>query len=216
MRTEITCIPPHVHNFWQFYYVFKGDVEMTVSEQKIPMVNGDGVLVPPGVARSPKCNGKPPQYMFVFFENVALDLEGMSQHVLHTNAEQQNQFQKIMNEIELPKDRNSNHLMASIMVTMLIELRRSLQHAQSTSREYYQDIVARVDTYMQSNFHLPLKRSDLARIAHVSPPHLARIFHAILQMTPLERLTQLRMQHAEFMLTQSNQADYDDKRRCRL
>ncbi len=198
-------IPPHTHNFWQYYYVNSGQVEMTISEKKWQMTSGNSVLISPGMVRSPKCNGLPPQYMFVFFENVSLDLEGMCDKVLYATTEQQSQFQKLFNEVELPKDRNSPSLMAAAFITLIIEIRRLLQHKQSPSEEYYQEIISRVDTYMRSNLQLPLQRKDLAAIAHVSPPHLARIFQRILKVTPLERLTQLRIQHAQLLLAQSDQ-----------
>ncbi len=199
------CVPPHRHNFWQFYYLKDGDVEMTVSENKFCLTNGNSILIPPRVIRSPKCIGKPPYYMFVLFKNICLDIDGMREKVLHAQSEQQDQAQKIFDEIKMPKDMNSSYLLTSTLINLLIELRRMLEQKQTFSEEYYDEIVSKVDMYMRSNLHLPLRRKDIAHIAHVSPPHLARIFHHVLGMPPLKRLTQLRMQHAKFLLSQSTQ-----------
>jgi len=80
-----------------------------------------------------------------------------------------------------------------------------VQHKQIQNSDYYLSIISRLDTYLRNNIHLPLLRKDLANIAHISQPHLARIYKKILHMTPLERLTQLRMQHAQLLLLQSDQ-----------
>lgn len=200
------AIKPHIHNFWQFYYLLSGDVEITVADKSIRLWQGDGILVSPGKVRAPKCAGLPPKYIFVFFENVSLNINGMPDKLLHANPHQQDMCKKLYQEIEFPQDRNSPQYMTAIFLSLLIELRRSLEHENSPSQAYYEEIVSRVDTYMQTNLHLPLTRKDLAKIAHVSSPHLARIFRNIMEATPLERLTQLRMEHAKFLLSQSTRS----------
>jgi two-component system response regulator YesN len=64
-------------------------------------------------------------------------------------------------------------------------------------------VVEQVEAFMQRNLQRPLSRADLAKVAHLSATHLARIFHQATGHTLTERLIELRMTSAKQLLLES-------------
>jgi AraC family transcriptional regulator len=62
----------------------------------------------------------------------------------------------------------------------------------------------RVDAYMRDHLAEPVSLEDLARQAGVSRFHLLRMFKQQYGETPFQRLTRLRMQHAQSRLCRAN------------
>ncbi|MDR0271483.1 bifunctional transcriptional activator/DNA repair enzyme AdaA [Paenibacillus sp.] len=58
--------------------------------------------------------------------------------------------------------------------------------------------------YMDRNFTEPINLGLLGEICHGSPYHLHRTFKKIMNITPVEYLQRLRLDHAKDLLTQSD------------
>ena len=59
--------------------------------------------------------------------------------------------------------------------------------------------------FMKDNFHLPLRVSDVAEAAMVSPRMLSQLFASELQQSPASQLLQVRLERVKALLRQTNQ-----------
>ncbi len=201
-------IPAHSHSLYQWYCVVYGKVETSIGGKVYLLGPEDSVLIPPGWDRAPRCVGKPPGYLYVLFENHNLVLENLPEKVLATPTELRPDLSALVHELHLPGD-NTYELVEALVVRLLIGLQRAQQNEVQPSpgkvlnKLSQPAVVAQVEAFMQRNLQRPLSRADLAKVAHLSATHLARIFRQTTGRTLTERLIELRITSAKQLLLES-------------
>lgn len=71
----------------------------------------------------------------------------------------------------------------------------------STTKSYHQNLNRTVHDYIRSHYHDPeLGLSSIAAAVNVSPAHLSALFRKLNHMTITDRITEIRMEHAELLL----------------
>ena len=204
-------VKPHAWEEYQWYGVVYGRVEMTVDSERFQLDSGKSVLIPPKAVRSPRCKGKPPGYFYLTFRNRSLDLRGVERRLLVIPAELRPDLHALVAELRHVPGRNTQALIDALAVRLLVGLQRraaevtkSDQWASSPLHAgYHEEIVRRVQEFMRRNLHQRLTRRSLAQAAHLSAPHLARIFHAVAGQTLVAHLTALRVAQAKELLLAS-------------
>ena len=201
-------VPAHAHNLFQWYCVVYGKVETSIAGKRYQLGPQDSVLIPPSWQRSPHCLEKPPGYLYVLFENHNLMIDNLPQKVLATPADLRPDLTALVRELHQPGE-NTYDLVEALVVRLLIGLQRAQQGQIQSPKDTPQNrliqpaVVDQIEAFMQRNLQRPLSRADLAKVANISPSHLARIFRQATGRTLTERLIELRITSAKQLLLES-------------
>lgn len=201
-------VRPHIHNVYQWYGVLDGMVYMTIDGNMLRLQAGQSVIVAPGSVRSPStASKKPPEYMFIFFDDMGMGLADFTNRVLKADNETWQAIQKLKAESLNPRDRMSRVYCENLTINIFIDLIRDCKSGEDkTSHAFgrHHELIQRLDMFMRTKLNEPIDRRRLAEFVHMSPPHLARVFLAETGLTPLEYLTRIRIERAKNLLTESS------------
>lgn len=65
---------------------------------------------------------------------------------------------------------------------------------------YYPEPIRLVESFILENYHQPLRVKQIVEAARVSESHLNRLYKKYMRMSPMERLTAIRMEQAALLL----------------
>ncbi|MDT8861940.1 helix-turn-helix domain-containing protein [Alkalihalobacillus sp. MEB130] len=65
---------------------------------------------------------------------------------------------------------------------------------------YYPESIRKVESYLLEHYHKPIRIKNITDVANVSESHLNRLYKKYVQMSPMERLTMIRMEQAALLL----------------
>jgi AraC-like DNA-binding protein len=131
-----------------------------------------------------------------------LKLDEIAHRVLETPPELRPDLATLAAEVRSPAGSDSRILVESLLVRTLIGLRRA-QEGQRVRGESDTDFMSRIEAYMRSNLGRRVSREEVAKVVHLSPPHVARVFRSITGKTLGQRLTELRLEQAKSLLIYS-------------
>ncbi|MBE4909774.1 helix-turn-helix transcriptional regulator [Bacillus luteolus] len=69
---------------------------------------------------------------------------------------------------------------------------------------FYPEEIQRVEAYMLENYHQPIRMKQLLEVAMVSESNLNRLYKKHFNLSPMERLTAIRMEQAALLLRDSS------------
>ena len=204
------AVKEHQHSAFQWYCVIYGTVDTVVDGTTYALNPEESILIPPGAVRAPHCRDQAPGYVNVVFENYRLNLAGLVKRVVPAPPELRPDLFSLVTELRRPGP-NTTDLVEALLVRLLIGLNRTiseeedntLKAGEALNTASQKEIVDRVEAYMQRNLHQNLSRQDLGEVVHLSPTHLARIFHQTTGKTLTGRLREMRIQHAQRLLLDS-------------
>jgi AraC-like DNA-binding protein len=200
-------IKPHIHRIHQWYICLHGGMTIPVDGVTHELHPEQSLIVAPGSVRAPRCRRKAPGYMVVMFECLDLDIAPIVARVLDLPHELREDLFALVEELRLPSDAESNHLLRALVARLLIGHKRAVRsgqpHLSGLNAAQHDGVVRHAEAYMQRNLGRKLARAEIARAVHVSEPHLARLFRASIGKTILERLTEMRIEHAKMLLRES-------------
>jgi AraC-like DNA-binding protein len=191
----------HSHDVFQWYCVVDGNVEMRIEGEILKLSARQGVLIPAGVSRAPRCGGRSARYIVAIFEAADLIAESACSRVLDIGAELEPDLLALALELESPGDRYAEPLMEALLLRILVGLIRASREGVRALGN--QGLVNRVDAFIQANLWRGLTRDDIAKALKVSAPHLARTYRNATNKTLGERVTELRLAQAQALLTTS-------------
>jgi len=203
------AIDDHEHKLYQWYACLQGEVTHNVNGKDYVLKPEQSLLIPPLAKRSPFSSGKAPGYIVALFDSGPLSLDDYPEGVLDTPESLRSDLFALVNELKKPGGGDSVILCHTLLVRLLIGLRRSVRNRHSSSRLSPLNagvrgaVVEDADAFMQANCHRPLSREDVARSVNYSAPHLARIFKSVTGITPGQRLKDIRMMKAKSLLLDS-------------
>ena len=73
-------------------------------------------------------------------------------------------------------------------------------------KKFHLDTIEKAKTYIFENFNKDISLHELARHCLVSPYHFSRIFKSIMDISPHQYLTAIRLNHAKVLLTTTEQS----------
>lgn len=202
-------IAPHSHQgLWQWYMVRHGHVSHTIEGHDFILEEGESILIPPDVNRSPRSMGPGPSYLVVTFATDRFNLRSLAGKVVPLCDEAL--FADIISELDQPVDGNAD-LMVQVLVTQLL-VKQLRTHRGAIGSRFQneghgdlsqQDVCARAISFMRSHLHESISRADIAKAVHYSDPHFARLFRQTMGVTPGQYLSELRIERAKLFLTTS-------------
>lgn len=99
-------------------------------------------------------------------------------------------------------------LFLSLMMTFL-NLYSASRDSEAAERRENSMVIAPALDYMRNNYMLDFPIDTLAEPCHLSPTHFRRVFSQIMEMSPLEYLTYLRVMKASILLRTTEMAILD-------
>jgi AraC-like DNA-binding protein len=201
---------PHRHDVHQWYCVLYGTVEMMVDDREFVLAPEESILIPPGAIRSPRSRDRAPGYLWAHFTNQRLTLGAITNCVLATPPELQQDVLDLVSEVQQPADADADDLVGALLVKLLVGLRRSVTRASASAPAlsvvnavHHRELVRQVDSFMRNNLTRALSRRQVADAVHLSPAHLARVYRQATGRTLVERLTELRIEYGKHLLLES-------------
>jgi two-component system response regulator YesN len=112
-------------------------------------------------------------------------------------------------EVRRPGGPDSRMLAQALATRILIALCRQVRNdvqqktVSNLNADGHAQVVAHAETFMLRNIGHTLRRADIAAAVNLSEPHLARLFRSVLGKSVMDRLVELRMEHAQVLLLES-------------
>jgi len=205
--------PPHVHRYFQWYHVVRGEARVTARGQAFVLRPGQSVLFSPGSERDMGSGRRPVAYFAAVFEpRVAVDFLPVLDRVLEVPPEYAPDMGALVEAARRPQAEDE-WLVQALVMRLLLAFKRRLPRendarvmppaASPLNRTYKQAVVARVELILKQHFHENLTREDVAGQVRLSPGHLARLYRTTTGRTLHDRITQLRIEAAKDLLLHS-------------
>lgn len=205
--------PLHSHRQHQAYICLHGAVNITITGTVHALHGDEVVVVPPEAERVVEVGGRAAGYLVLLFE---LD-EGFELTALHGRKhalppELRDDVRALVAEVRHPGEADSKLLCTVLSLRLLMGLRRAAKPSETGRRlstlnaSEHQRVVAQAEDFMQRNLHRSLRRAEIAASVRLSEPHLARIFLAVTGRSVIDRLTEIRIEHAKTLLRESTQS----------
>jgi hypothetical protein len=192
-------VPAHVQSVTQWYCVIHGCAEQRVDGQSFVLGALESVLIPPNAVRGPRARAKSVGYIVGSFENKRLNLEPLMRRKLLCPATLRDEIHALVAELRAAYSAEKQDMILALLPRILVGLRRSMGDRLKATKTVpsplnlngNQALVAKLENYMRTHLQHPLERAELARVAHLSPSHLARVFRATTNKSLIERLNGL-------------------------
>lgn len=203
----------HSHRQHQVYLCLHGTVTVTISGTAYPLHGDEVVVVPPEAQRIIEVGARAAGYLVLLFEVEAeLEMAPLYGRRHAVGPELRDDVRALVAEVLRPGGGDSKLLRSVLTLRLLLGLRRAAKPAESGKRlstlnvAEHQRVVAQAEDFMQRNLHRTLRRGEIAAAVRLSEPHLARIFLAVTGRSVIDRLTEIRIEHAKTLLRESTQS----------
>ncbi|MCG3147095.1 MAG: Virulence regulon transcriptional activator VirF [Verrucomicrobiae bacterium] len=201
----------HQHDVWEFYLQLNGVSEWAGPKQHYRLEPGGFLAVGPGIAHQMVKRVRQKHH----FDYAALDLAVVLRRHPTLREAWQNQslihrpsaaslvapFRQLIREVTLAQP-NRPVGMRLALDALVLEATRALTGASGASLVDAHPAVVRVKELLDHQFQQPWRLADLARVAGVSPTHLAELFTRDVGIPPRQYLLQVRIERAKEYLTQ--------------
>jgi len=219
------AFPGEAHDFWEFLYVDKGEVEARADDQKYTLkkgqiifhkpnefhgLNANGVIAPNLVVISFHCN----QPYMHFFENKILQVSELERNLLGKIIVEANKaFKSRLNDPYLKKiERNPDipfggeQLIKIHLEQFLIELIRQYtlfdsvlpeKQLKSTKKNYDDEICDRVLNYMETSLNSHLTIDQICMANSIGRSYLQNLFQTRYQCGVIEYFSKIKIKAAK-------------------
>jgi len=204
------AVAVHRHRQHQMYICLHGAVTITIAGAAHALHGDDVVAVPAGMDREVTVGARATGYLVMMFEvGPDIDMAVLHGRTHALTADLVDDVRSLVAEVRNPVGSDSKLLCSVLALRLLLGLRRAARPAESSKRlsmlnaSEHQRVVAQAEAFMQRNLHRPLRRAEIAESVRLSEPHLARIFVSVTGRSVIDRLTEIRIEHAKTLLRES-------------
>ena len=196
------CNPPsmHYHDSFELYYLDAGSREYFIEDKLFSVSAGNFVLIPPGKLHL--TGGEYGLRTLINFRREFLEtvytkstvdrmLTCFDRWWLNPDRDQQTSCTYLLKKMLSCDDRLENAISLGLL---LLELGRC------NSREFANDNVNAIVTYINANYHRLHNIEEIAEAFYISKYHLCRIFKNAMKMTVIEYLNQVKIKQACHLL----------------
>ncbi len=218
------------HNFWEFLYVDKGEVEVMAGEVGYRLRQGEMIFHKPNEFHNVFANGVvAPNLVVVSFECGAPAMEYFEGKVIAAGEDERTLLARIVKEARdafssplddpgtVQLERATSHafgseqMIAILLQEMLIRLirrgveeSRSIKISSSVKLRSDNDLVKRVIAYMEENAAGSLTFSQVCRFSAQSATNLKTIFKSVTGYGVMEYYRKLKIETAKTLLREGN------------
>ena len=201
---------PGIRDHYLIHYVIAGSGSLRAKQNTYELHAGDSFLIYPGIETAYTADAKNPwEYAWVGFNgsDASIILKGTdftpSRPVIsHTPYGDEISHQLLhIYEVRGNKFENAVEMTGRLYTTLALYL-KGANHAPVQNN--YHTYVQKAIEYIAANYSYPITVEDIANYVGLSRSHLFRSFETVLQQSPKEYLTNLRIKQACYLLKHSN------------
>jgi AraC-like DNA-binding protein len=199
--------PPHAHRSEQWFLCRSGGLTVTADGRVCELGPFDGVLIAPGKIRSVLVGTRASSYLVTMFTGGAdLDLASIRHQRVALPEPLRDEAVALMDEVRQPGGGDSARLVQALVTRLIIASIRGAPRAErvvALNPVANRALVARIEAILRGNLARDIRRREIAATVGLSEPHLARIFRAATGRSVIDRLIELRIEHAQRLLRES-------------
>lgn len=213
----------HVHSFYEVCYAYQGEGTFRISEQRLPVYEGQVFVAKPNEPHEIMSSHKAPLGIYFWAytlslttrssvkeKTVSVDADREMDQLLQAFTQQSCAVSAHVGSIPTTLLRLSKEIaeyqpgyrtqIQALITTLLIETARAIVTTQMTGRPLTRSDNPAVDTmvrYLHDNYDRPLQIRDVAAQLHMSERHTSRLFRHVMGQTIQQYLTDLRLNVAK-------------------
>ncbi|MBR2793914.1 MAG: helix-turn-helix domain-containing protein [Solobacterium sp.] len=212
--TDSRMAENHSHNYYEIFYVSKGNARFFVDDRLFDLHAGDFMIIPPNLVHYNRYLMQTSRVNIYFREEDVrrgnnFVLKGLKEQFLekpamfHTPSSYRDLLDTVLNTMihEDPiSDENTGIMLQLLLQEFFVYSRRYciINPGYSSQITQGDDItIQQAAQYISENYNLPITLDFLARKSGLSPAYFSKRFHFITGMGMKEYLTYVRLKHAE-------------------
>jgi AraC-like DNA-binding protein/quercetin dioxygenase-like cupin family protein len=210
------------HDFWEFLYVDRGEVEVHADDQRYLLKQGSIIFHKPNEFHSfYATKGKAPNLIVMTFDCHSKAMQFFEQKVLHLDDEERNLLAQIVREGQLafefpfghPLVRRqdapvgSEQMIQSYLEILLVRLlRKSAQSETDTplstvaKEKSVHDLTSKVMSYMEAHIDTHLTLNEISQVFCVGKTQLKELFKKHTTYTLMEYFAKLKIDQAKILI----------------
>ncbi|NOU65643.1 helix-turn-helix domain-containing protein [Paenibacillus sp. LMG 31461] len=210
------------HDFWEFLYVDRGEVEVHADDQRYLLKQGSIIFHKPNEFHSfYATKGKAPNLIVMTFDCHSKAMQFFEQKVLHLEDEERNLLAQIVREgqqaFEFPFGHplvrrqdapvGSEQMIQSYLEILLVRLlRKSAQVEADTplstvaKEKSVHDLTSKVMSYMEAHIDAHLTLNEISQVFCVGKTQLKELFKKHTNYTLMEYFAKLKIDQAKILI----------------
>lgn len=223
------------HDFWEFLYVDKGEVDITADIQECKLKQGEMIFHKPNEFHNLWANGKiAPNLVVISFECVSKAMKFFENKIVTIGDYEKNLLAQIIREaqatfssplnkpsikkLEKKKERpfGCEQLIQNYLELLLISLvrkgdciRKENRPSSAARERMNEDITKRIIDYLTKNVHNSLCLRDVCRFSNLSKTSLKTVFKEKTGMCVMEYFKMIKIEAAKKMIREE-QANFTE------
>lgn len=228
-QNDISFNELEVHNFWEFVYVDKGQIQVIADDNCFTLKQGEMVFHKPGQAHDLYGDGKVAPNVLVgcffcsdiameYFEDKIVTINKRNKELLSEIVyETQQAFEKQNDDVyllQMVKKRQSmvgsQQMLKLHLEELLIRLirednfERKKERSQSVTRDNFEsEMVEKIVTYMRNNIRRNLKREDVCKEFSICATSLENMFKKIKNQSAMKYFSDLKVDVAKKLIREN-------------
>lgn len=205
---------PHTHQFSELFYVLSGEGAFYIEDDKIPVKADDLMIINPHVEHTEKTLPNDPMEYIVFgveglaFSFIDPDQDNTKGYSFYSYGSDKNQFinfaQLMMREFQEKKPGFEKVCHGLLQVLLVYISRKQNLSVISDSSFQLSKECALAKRYIDANYAKNITLDSLAEITHINKFYLAHSFTECIGQSPINYLTDRRLEACKELLTSSN------------
>ena len=205
---------PQTHQFSELFYVLSGEGAFYIEDDKIPVKADDLMIINPHVEHTEKTLPNDPMEYIVFgveglaFSFIDPDQDNTKGYSFYSYGSDKNQFinfaQLMMREFHEKKPGFEKVCHGLLQVLLVYISRKQNLSVISDSSFQLSKECALAKRYIDANYAQNITLDSLAEITHINKFYLAHSFTECIGQSPINYLTDRRLEACKELLTSSN------------
>ena len=209
----------HCHDYAQIAFVLSGSGQYYIEEKAVEIMEGDLLIINPGVYHQWLSTAEPENPATVFFVGFSdVQIEGCEanclplpdgQVVMHTAGELRQRLFKICSSMETENSdcRQGRYFMLKsyLMQLLILVIREQAEPVaaakgysfESVSRKY---VVEQMLSYFEDHYGQKISLDQIAENMYLSPFYISKIFKSETGASPIRHLINIRLEKAKELL----------------
>ena len=201
-------IHPHFHPWFEFNYVAKGSVYTKIEDQEFLVEAGQSYLVAPGVVHAHRHNNTGDDGICIRF-SLEADPQKEQAVQLYTELSRCRAYPFDSAVEQMPVSDGIYGTKAAFMTWLMRLYDNWSGSPDETETKAVNSVSSQVELYLKEYYQTKIQVEDIANALNISYRSLARQFKAESGVTISDKLTELRLNAAKQLLTDSNMPLYD-------
>ena len=197
----------HFHDFYEIYYLNRGDMRYFIADEIFEIEAGDVVMIPKGVIHNTSYGATETERLLINFPEELVNIPDISKafnkKVIHLTERESFELTNIFKKLEAEKEKDDKYsnLLITQYVTEIIALllRHDGEHIQK-KLDGYTDIMQKAVNYINEIYQTKIQLDSLAQKFGLSKSFFSRKFKEITGFGVSEYINLVRIKEAASLL----------------